>query len=148
MTSAASIGIKLMRDRVVLPMGTGVPIMRGQIAVITSASQKHAWVVTRLFISGSGTSGGAGDWCLRSIRVNGREKLKKPISGDLFAVGEVWTWRWSDLHWRARAGGRVVMTVEYVGRKRRGCPFFAAIVGLRARRSRQVRRRGEFSLGH
>jgi hypothetical protein len=109
---------------VVMSMSASVPIMRGQNAVITSDALLHAWIAERLYIS-SGTAKGAGDWQLSSIRVDGREKLKKPISGAYFAVGEVW----SDVRWKVPAKRRVVMIVTYVGKRRRGCPFFAAFTG-------------------
>lgn len=115
----------LEERRVVVPMHASVPIMRGQKAVITSDALQYAWIAERLYISSAGTPGGAGDWQLSSIRINGREKLKKSISGAHFAVGEVW----SDVRWKVPAKRRVVMIVTYVGKRRRGCPFFAAIVG-------------------
>ena len=125
------------RDRVVMPMNTGVPILRRQIARITSAASPHAWIATRLYVASAGTPRGAADWMLLSICVDGREKLQEPISGAIFAVGEMW----SDVGWKLRAGRRVVIDVEYVGRRRRGCPFYAAIVGQRVRPKRIQKRR-------
>ena len=123
-------------DRVVAPMSTGGPISKGQIARITSRAFPHAWLAYQLYVSSAGTRGGAGDWRLRSIRVDGHEKLKEPISGGVFAVGQVW----SDVSWKVRAGRRIVMEVEYVGRRRR-CAFYAAIVGARLRKKGVLRTR-------
>lgn len=122
---------------VVLSMCSRVPITKGQTAQITSDAKKHAWIVERLLISGSGTPRGARDWWIRSIRVNGREKLKKSIFGDVFAINEVW----SDVRWKIPAGRKIVMVVDYVGKKRLGCPFIAAIVGQRDRTPRTRRAR-------
>lgn len=110
---------------VVVPMSTA-PIRKRQIATITSLARPFTWIAQQLYISSAGTRGGAADWQLHSIRVDGHEKLSAPISGAVFAVGEVW----SDVCWKVGAQRRVVMEVEYVGR-RKCCTFYASIVGLR-----------------
>lgn len=126
-----------MHDSVIVSMSTGVPLMKGQTAQITSAPQKHAWVAIRFLVSGVGTPRGARDWWISSIRVNGHEKLKKSISGEVFSIRKMW----SDVRWKIPAGRRVVMVVNYVGRKRLGSPFYAAIVGLRDRTPKTRRAR-------
>lgn len=111
---------------VVMPMNTGtVPIKPGQVAMITSDAHKRGWIAIRLFISAAGTGGGARDWLVSSIRINGREKLKESISGSQFAVDR----RWGDVRWKVRAGRRVTMIVNYIGRRKHGAPFFAVLMG-------------------
>ena len=124
-------------DRVVMSMSTGVTVPPGTDAVITSDALLHAWIIERLYISSVGTPGGERDWWLSSIRVDGREKLKKSISGAHFTMDEAW----SDVCWKVPAKRRVVMIVKYVGKRRRGCPFFAAFVGSLAERERVPRKK-------
>jgi hypothetical protein len=136
--SASSAASGWSCESVVEPMSTSGPLAPGQVAVITSSARKYAWVAERFMIASSGTRGGARDWWLRSIHVDGRELLKKPgISGKYFATNAVW----SDVCWRIRPGCRIVMVVAYVGKKRRGCPFIAAFIGMRARAPKTQRTR-------
>lgn len=119
---------------VVMPMNLSTPIRirRRQVVTITSPSFPYAWTVDRLYISASGTKGGASDWRLSSIRVDGHEKLSGPISGGVFAADAPQTW--NDICWQVPAGQGVVMEVEYVGGQR-DCPFYAAIAGYRFEKS-------------
>lgn len=113
--------------RVVMPMNSnGTPIQPGQPAVITSDKSRRAWVADRLFISAVGAKRGARDWRISSVRIGGREKLKAPISGGEFSTNPD---GWNEIRWRVRAGGRITMIVRYFGRKKRGIPFYASLVG-------------------
>jgi hypothetical protein len=113
--------------RVVMPINTnGTAIAPGQSATITSDKSRRAWTAERMFVSGAGATRGAADWTIHSIRVNGHERLKASISGAEFSTAPD---GWNEVRWNCRAGGRIRMIVEYTGRKKRGIPFYASLVG-------------------
>lgn len=114
--------------RVVLPMSTGMKVPFGESALITARPQSQGIRPDRLFISGVGTPGGAGDWVVNDIRIAGKSQFLQSgdVPGDMFATDATDSLLAFD---SADRGLDVVIIVSYVGSNKDGCEFYASIVG-------------------
>ena len=81
----------------------------------------------RLFLSAAGTAGGAADWVVNDVVLDGRSQLAphRNLPGEIF--GALGTLRTFD---RISGEAPVQVTVTYVGSNSLGVPFFASLVGV------------------
>lgn len=114
--------------RVVLPMSSGAKIEPGQSAQITARPQSQGIRPDRLFISGAGTPGGAGDWIVNDIKIAGKTQFIQAgdVPGDMFASAVTDGLIAFDA---ADRGLDVAIIVSYVGPIKEGCDFYASMVG-------------------
>jgi len=123
----------------VIPISTGVPILPTQSAHIT-ARPRETYNCKRLIISNAGTAGGAADWIVNDIKIDGVSQFLKPgnISGDMFATNAdrdtIDALNALVQFTSAQPEMAVDVIVTYVGFNKRGCPFFASIVEGSVRR--------------
>jgi hypothetical protein len=135
--------------RELLPISSGVPVMAHMPLRIVRRPLRGALTLTRFVISNMGTEGGARDWVINDIEVDGISLLEvKDLSGALFTTrgvvargrrsssclysGEKNKYASSCIYFRGLVIEReseVAVTVTYVGSNPYGCPLFAAIVG-------------------
>lgn len=97
----------------------------------------RAFDLERIFISGSGTPGGAGDWTVNDIEIDGRPQLaKKDISGALFSTSGIGsgtaatTLSLSGFD-PVERGRELAIIVTYVGPNPEGAAFYGSAVGGR-----------------
>ena len=117
------------RNRVILPMSTGVPILPTQSAQITGRPQ-CGFRPQHLYISNACTEGGAADWIVNEIKMGNRSQLIQSgdLPGDMFAPNAVD----AEIAFDAvDAGADVMIVVTYIGLNQSGSPFFASFVGER-----------------
>lgn len=116
-----------------LPMSTGVPILPTQSAHITSRPRATC-NCKRFIISNAGTAGGAADWVVNDIKIDGVSQFLKPgnISGNMFSTNTE-----RDMIdaldalvqlTSAQSEMAVDVIVTYIGLNENGCPFFGAMV--------------------
>ncbi len=120
-----------MANREVLPMSTGVAILPTFSAQITARPQRVAFRPERVFISGSGTSGGSADWIVNDIKIGNRSQFSQSgdVPGDMFgpqAIDSFVTFE------TAQTAMDVVLIVTYNGNNESGTAFYGAIVGTAA----------------
>jgi 5'(3')-deoxyribonucleotidase len=94
--------------------------------------------IERIFISGAGTEGGAGDWVVNDIEVDGRSQLTmKNLSGALFGTKGVaanpkgataFSFEGFD---PVEYDRELAIIVTYIGSNPEGVPFFASAIGVR-----------------
>lgn len=117
-------------ERVVLPIGRKIVIKPGERwCGALHVPHGKVWQPERLFISGAGTAGGAGDWVIHELLWNGRSQLlKRDVSGALFATNVVEKTPWiGDAMQPADIG---MIAVSYCGDNPCGVPFYASLVGV------------------
>jgi hypothetical protein len=120
--------------RLVLPLQLPRVPQRQPTRVATRAT-RGAVDVERLYISAAGTPGGAADWIVNDIEIDGRSQLAhKDLPGALFGGHGVAAGRGSTT--MALTGfdpvernREVAVIVTYVGPNPEGIPFYASIVG-------------------
>jgi hypothetical protein len=117
--------------REVLPMSTGVGIQTGQSAQITARPQRVAFRPERVFISASGTAGGASDWIVNDIKIGNRSQFSQSgdVPGDMFANNSIDSFVSFET---AQTAMDVVLVVTYVGVNTEGAAFYGAIIGTAA----------------
>lgn len=123
--------------REVLPLPSGEPLMPHARARIIGRPKRGALTLTRLVISNAGTAGGAHDWVVNDIEVDGVSQLTvKDLPGALFSTQGIVPRARHSLSYLCFAGlavvereSEVAVTVTYVGSNPLGCPLFASIVG-------------------
>lgn len=104
---------------------------------IVGRSERGALMLERLIFSDAGTSGGARDWVLNDVALDGVSQLEvKDLSGALFSTNGIAVRRrhaFSCLYFGGldviERESEVAVTVTYVGSNPRGVPFFASIIG-------------------
>jgi hypothetical protein len=122
--------------RLVLPLY--VPrVLPHQAARISSRPKNGAFDIERLFLSGAGTPGGAADWVVNDIEVDGRSQLtQKDLPGALFGTRGVASTKRGLTSLTlsgfdpVERGCELAVTVTYVGPNPEGI-FFASVVGTR-----------------
>lgn len=114
----------------VMPMGSGGQCVKmNQSCKVTGRVQNQdGFVPEHLTISSAGTPGGAADWIVNDIRINGRSQFFQSgdIPGDMFATDAVHSILRFEV---ARAAADVEIIVTYIGMNEKGCPFYASISG-------------------
>lgn len=115
--------------RYVLPLSSGVPILPGQSAQITSRCQAfEEFRCQRLMISNAGTPGGAADWIVNDIRIGSRSQFSQSgdVPGDMFATAAIDNFVSFDT---VRDAMDVIAIVTYIGPVEVGVPFFGSMIG-------------------
>ena len=117
--------------REILPMSTGVAILTGQSAQITARPQRVAFRPERVFISASGTAGGAADWIINDIKIGNRSQFSQSgdVPGDMFANNAIDSFISFET---AQTAMDVVLVVTYVGTNSSGAAFYGAVIGTAA----------------
>jgi hypothetical protein len=104
---------------------------------ISARTTKGAFDVEHLYISGAATPGGAADWVVNDVEVDGRSQLiQKDLPGALFGTGLAAGRRASTALSFSRLDPverdrELVLVVTYVGPNPAGVPFFASAIGTR-----------------
>ena len=121
--------------RLILPLH--LPrVLPHQPTRVTARAKKGAVDIDRIFISGAGTEGGAGDWVVNDIEVDGRSQLTlKNLSGALFGTHGVAANPKATTTFSIEGFDPVeynrefAIIVTYVGPNPDGVPFFASAIG-------------------
>ncbi len=91
----------------------------------------HAVDVERLYITGAGTFGGAADWIVNDVEINGRSQLAhKDLPGSLFGGGGKVTAGFNGFDPVEREQA-LTLVVTYIGQNPEGCPLYASAVGIK-----------------
>jgi hypothetical protein len=113
-----------------LPMSTGVPLLPAQSAHIT-ARPTRACSFTHFVISSAGAEGGAADWVVCDIRIDGVSQFLKPgdIPGHLFSTRrDAFEALEKLVHFApVQQGMSVSVIAMYTGTNNNGCPLFTAM---------------------
>ncbi len=103
---------------------------------VTTRAKEGAVDIERLFITSAGTAGGAADWIVNDIEVDGRSQLTlKNLSGALFGSRGVAANRKAATTFSMAGfdpvehGHELTIIVTYVGPNPEGVPFFASAFG-------------------
>lgn len=123
--------------REMLPISSGKPVMPNVPTRIVVSAKGEALMLERFVISNAGTEGGAGDWVINDIEIDGVSQIGvKNLSGALFSSRGVVVGgkrASSCLYFRdldvVEQESAVAVTVTYVGSNPSGCPLFASIIG-------------------
>ena len=121
--------------RLVLPLS--LPLVPPQQPTrVTARAKEGAINIERIFISGAGTEGGAGDWVVNDIEIDGRSQLTlKNLSGALFgthgvaAIPKAKTTLSIENFDPVEHDRELAIIVTYVGANPEGCSFYASAVG-------------------
>jgi hypothetical protein len=126
-----------LANREVLPIGTSNPesildkdlpkgIVLPEQTVSIKMPVKGPMRPARLMVSNAGTAGGAADWIICDIKLDGKSQFLQSgnVPGDLFATNAIDTF----LRWQM-CREQVEVIVQYIGLNKEGCPFFGALVG-------------------
>lgn len=94
---------------------------------------KNAFLPERVFVSSASTAGGAADWNINGIRVNGKSQIvgPGPVCCGAFSTEAGWVVKCDEV---AAVGSEIEIDVTYVGTTEQGIPFYGAIVGIAAQR--------------
>jgi len=124
-----------LRD--VLPLSSGrevngksqcVAVMPTQ-SVTIKATPKVPFRPEKLMVSNAGTAGGAADWIVNDIRLDGQTVFLQSgdVPGDLFATNALDSFvAWGE------CSKSMEIDVTYIGlNEKEGCPFFGSAVGSR-----------------
>lgn len=124
-------------ERIVLPLSSGDCITPGQTTRVAGKTKYDPLMLERLFLTGADTPGGARDWIVNDVEVDGVSQFSvKDLPGILFsprgivAEGKRATSsiRFSGLDVIERES-EVAVTATYVGPKPDGARLFVAVVG-------------------
>jgi hypothetical protein len=132
---SAQAQVGLSTSRLVLPLH--LPrVLPHQPTRATARAKEGAVDIDQIFISGAGTEGGAGDWIVNDIEIDGRSQLTlKNLSGSLFGTRGV------AANPRAEAAlsiegfdpveydRELAIIVTYIGPNPDGVHFFASAIG-------------------
>lgn len=112
----------------VLPLSHGEPVVPSQTCCITGRTYTEGFWPERLTISNFGTKGGAADWLVNDIRIDGKSQFIQAgdIPGDVFATNAVSSFVCFEA---ATASAVVEIVVTYIGENAAGCPFYGAFTG-------------------
>jgi hypothetical protein len=87
--------------------------------------------VESLYISGAGTPGGAADWIVNDVEIDGRSQLtQKDLPGSLFGGGSKVSAGFHSFD-PVERDHELVVVVAYVGQNPEGVPFYASIMGTK-----------------
>jgi hypothetical protein len=123
---AALLAAPAGRRHEILPMSSGKPLLPNE-TINLKGIVKSPFLPERLLLSNAGTAGGAADWIIRDIRVDGRTVFKSSgaVPGDMFSTTAIESF----VIWReCREAMELDMT--YIGLNKSGCPVFSAVVGM------------------
>ncbi len=95
---------------------------------ITASWQGASFQLDRLKISNAGTAGGASDWIVGDLRIDGQSQFKQPgdIPGDMFSTRAIDSFVQLK---GCRTDGAIEIDVRYIGLNEKGCPFAAHLEG-------------------
>jgi hypothetical protein len=113
----------VVASKVVLPADSKLPA-----TTITVRVQSAPFQMERLEIDDDGTVGGAADWIIEDLRINGRTQFGQPgaIPGDLFSTSAIDSFITLEA---CEAGGLIEIDVRYIGLNERGARFAARLEG-------------------
>lgn len=115
--------------RMVIPLHLPRVAPRQPTRVVGRATNGAVYV-ERLHISGAATPGGAADWIVNDVEIDGRSQLtSKDLPGALFGAGGV-TASFNGFD-PVERDHELVVVVTYVGPNPEGVPFYGAIVGVK-----------------
>jgi hypothetical protein len=123
--------------REVLGISSGNPVMPYVPTRIVGRPKRGALMLERLVISSAGTAGGARDWIINDIEIDGVSQLEvKDLSGALFTTrgivaGGSHAFSYLNFHGLdvIERESEVAVTVTYIGSNSLGVPLFASIIG-------------------
>lgn len=103
-------------------------VPQNQRTRVAARAANGAIDVERLFLSGAATPGGAADWIVHDLEIDGRSQLtSKDLPGSLFSGGGV-TALFSGFD-PVERDHELAVVVTYVGPNPEGVPFYASVVG-------------------
>ncbi len=119
-------------DRILIPMSSGVNILRDMSAEIVSRPERAPFQLERIIIGGHPHS-----WVVDDVLINGRSQFSTPVNGGSFSSSSLEQFEASsDRFWKSKDCPEVlglaqdfVMKVRYVGDDPMGAPFVCAVLG-------------------
>jgi hypothetical protein len=97
--------------------------------LVTDGRHVRSFRPERLFLSAAGTEGGAADWVVNDVVLDGRSQIAphRDLPGAIFGTEMLGTLRAFD---RISGEAPIQVTVTYVGSNPLGVPFYASLVGI------------------
>ena len=125
--------------RVVIPLSLprNIQAILPQQKVRIASENKHGAIdLTRLIISSAGTMGGAADWVVNDLEINGRSQLAlKDLTGGVFGSRGIIANQRSKTALSMEGldtlehGHELAIVVTYIGENPAGCPFYGSVLG-------------------
>lgn len=108
----------------VLPIATKKRLLPTVPTTITAVLDRPL-EIDSLEIEDAGTAGGAADWVVNDVRIDGTSQftMSGDIPGDMFALNAI------DGFVKFRPGTRIELLVTYIGLDKEGCCFTARVLG-------------------
>ena len=108
----------------VLPIATKNALLPTVATTITAVLDRPLQI-DMLEIEGAGTAGGAADWIVNDIRIDGTSQFKMSgaVPGDMFASNAI------DSFVKFQPGTQIELLVTYIGFDEGGCRFAARVLG-------------------
>lgn len=125
---AAAIGTQAPQRPTVLPIESAVPLLPTVRMTIAARALSEPFLPRRLEISDDHTTGGAADWIVNDLRINGKTQfnLSGDIPGDLFAVSAIDSFITLET---CDAGNAIEIDMTYIGLNVQGVIFSARVEG-------------------
>ena len=125
---ASAVGSRPSQRPTVVPITTKGPLPPLTKATITARIQNAPFQMYRLEIDDGDTAGGAADWIVEDLRINGRSQFAQPgpLPGDMFSTTAI------DIFVKiepCEAGNAIEIDVNYVGLNDSGATFAARLEG-------------------
>lgn len=122
----------------ILPLGSENPVAPGRPTRVRGVTTRGPLTLEELVIPDTGTLGGASDWIVNDVEIDGVSQLSvKNLPGAMFGRHGVAATRrrtWSTTIFSGldiiERDGEVVVTVTYVGPNPKGAFFYASIKGV------------------
>lgn len=147
---ASAIGTPSPQRPTIVPISSGVPVLSGPpsfptmvagkvvlpadsrekrvVTTITARVQNAPFQIEHLEIDDAGTAGGAADWIIEDLRINGRTQFVQPgaIPGDMFSTSALDSFITLEA---CEAGSAIEIDVLYIGLNENGARFAARLEG-------------------
>jgi hypothetical protein len=126
---AAAVGFKPPQRPTIVPIASKSPLPPITEATITARIQNAPFQMTRIEIDAGHTPGGAADWIVKDLRINGRTQFAQSgdIPGDMFASSAIDTFVKMEA---CEAGNAIEIDVTYIGLNESGAIFSARLEGV------------------
>lgn len=125
---AAAVGSKPQQRPTIVPIASKSPLPPTTKATITARMQNAPFQMVRLEIGDEGAPGGAADWIVEDLRVNGRSQFAQPgpIPGNMFSTTAIDSFVKIET---CEAGNAIEIDVNYIGLNESGAAFAAHLEG-------------------
>jgi hypothetical protein len=125
---ASAVGRKPQQRSTIVPIASKTPLPLLTKTTITARVLNAPFQLHRLEIDNTGTPGGAADWIIEDLRINGKTQFEQSgdIPGDLFATDAIDTFVKIE---ECDARNTIEIDVSYIGLNESGAVFSARLKG-------------------